>query len=129
MIKKFRVTVDGQTYQVEVEEISSSTSQSATEYIQPPQPPKTKTSPPQPQVKKTTTSHRDASQILAPMAGKVLRIVAKQGTEVTEGQVVMILDAMKMENEVYATKDGVIKEIAVSEEQAVNADDLLVVIE
>lgn len=60
--------------------------------------------------------------ITAPMPGSIIQVMVKSGDEVAEGDVVLILEAMKMENEVCAPKAGKIKSIFVSEGQAVSAD-------
>lgn len=53
--------------------------------------------------------------IKSPMPGLVLKILKKEGDNITKGETVMILEAMKMENEIKSSKDGVISEILVSE--------------
>ena len=58
----------------------------------------------------------------SPMPGNVLEICAEVGQKVSEGDIVLILETMKMENEICADKDGVIKAIHVSEGQTVSAD-------
>jgi len=63
------------------------------------------------------------------MTGKIVSVKVKEGEEVKEGQVVCILEAMKMENEISAPKSGKVKEIRVSEGTAVNEGDILLIIE
>ena len=63
------------------------------------------------------------------MPGKVVRILVEQGAEVKQGEGVIVVEAMKMQNEMKAPKDGIIKEIRVAEGATVNAGDILVVIE
>ena len=58
----------------------------------------------------------------SPMPGNVLEICASVGQKVSEGDIVIILETMKMENEICAVRDGVIKAIHVSEGQTVSAD-------
>lgn len=65
------------------------------------------------------------SDVLSPMPGKVFKLVAKPGDSVTEGQVVMIIEAMKMENEIVAPCAGVIDSILVKEGDAVDTDQVL----
>ena len=60
------------------------------------------------------------------MPGKVLRVLVSEGDTVQRGTVVVILEAMKMENELRASGDGVVKRIAVKEGQNVAKGDLLV---
>jgi len=67
--------------------------------------------------------------VKAPMTGKIVSVKVKEGEEVKEGQVVCILEAMKMENEISAPKSGKVKEIRISEGTAVNEGDILLIIE
>ena len=67
--------------------------------------------------------------LAAPMSGKVVRVLLAVGDEVAAHQGVLIVEAMKMQNEVQSPKAGKIAEIRVSEGQAVNSGETLVVIE
>jgi biotin carboxyl carrier protein len=69
------------------------------------------------------------AEIKTAMPGKVVRILVEQGAEVTQGEGVIVVEAMKMQNEMKSPKDGIIKEIRVAEGATVNAGDILVVIE
>lgn len=71
----------------------------------------------------------DANQVTAPMNGNVLDIMVKEGDAVTKGQVLLIFEALKMENEVMAAQDGVIKQILVSKGSALQAGDVLMTLE
>ena len=68
-------------------------------------------------------------KLAAPMAGKVVRILLSQGTEVEAGTGVLVVEAMKMQNEVKSPKKGTIQKILVSEGAAVNAGDVLAIVE
>ncbi|NOX35964.1 MAG: biotin/lipoyl-binding protein [Calditrichaeota bacterium] len=68
-------------------------------------------------------------EVRAPMPGLVLRIDVKVGDEVKIGQPLLIMEAMKMENEIRAPIDGVVKEIVVEPHQAVEKEDLLIRLE
>jgi acetyl/propionyl-CoA carboxylase alpha subunit len=68
-------------------------------------------------------------EIKTAMPGKVVRVLMKEGEEVQSGQGVIIVEAMKMQNEMKSPKDGHIKEIKVDEGDTVNAGDILVLIE
>ncbi|MFH1010307.1 MAG: biotin/lipoyl-containing protein [bacterium] len=72
---------------------------------------------------------RAAVSVKAPMPGLVVKIEAKVGQNVTKGQGVIVVEAMKMENEVRAPDSGVVKEIRVKERQTVEKGEVLVVIE
>ena len=67
--------------------------------------------------------------IHAPMPGKVVRLLAAAGDEVEAGQGLLVVEAMKMQNEIRSTKKGKVVRIAVQESSAVNAGDLLAVVE
>ena len=66
--------------------------------------------------------------VKSPMPGNILRIEVSQGQQVNEGDVLMVLEAMKMENEIVATKSGTIAQIAVSKGAVVETGAVLAVI-
>ena len=68
-------------------------------------------------------------KLSAPMPGKVVRLLLNPGDEVAANQGVMIVEAMKMQNEVQSPRAGKIAEIKVTEGQTVNAGEILAVIE
>ena len=68
-------------------------------------------------------------KLTAPMPGKVVRILLTQGAEVEAGTGVLVVEAMKMQNEVKSPKKGTIQKILVSEGAAVNAGDVLAIVE
>jgi biotin carboxyl carrier protein len=68
-------------------------------------------------------------KLIAPMPGKVVRILVSQGAEVQAGAGVLVVEAMKMQNEVKSPKKGTIQKIVVTEGAAVNAGDVLAIVE
>jgi biotin carboxyl carrier protein len=68
-------------------------------------------------------------KIVAPMPGKVVRLLVGEGDEVEAGAGVAVVEAMKMQNEIKSPKKGTIQKILVSEGSAVNAGDVLIVVE
>lgn len=70
-----------------------------------------------------------AINVEAPMVGKILRVEKKVGDQVEEDEVVVVMEAMKMEIPVVAPNSGVVKELKVSPGQAVDAEQVLAVIE
>lgn len=74
-------------------------------------------------------SGQGPKKIVAPMPGKVVRIIAPPGTEVEAGQPVLVIEAMKMQNELKAPKKGKVKRINVSEGAAVEAGQALAEVE
>ncbi|MEE3402259.1 MAG: biotin/lipoyl-containing protein [Candidatus Enteromonas sp.] len=67
--------------------------------------------------------------VLAPMQGNILNVMVKVGDSVKAGQTIIILEAMKLENEIKAPRDGVVSSIAVSKGQAVNNKAVLLTLE
>jgi biotin carboxyl carrier protein len=70
-----------------------------------------------------------AAEIKTAMPGKVVRVLTELGAEIKQGEGVLVVEAMKMQNEMKAPKDGIVKEIRVAEGATVNAGDILAVIE
>jgi biotin carboxyl carrier protein len=68
-------------------------------------------------------------KVIAPMPGKVVRLLVGEGDEVQPGTGVAVVEAMKMQNEIKAPKRGTVQKILVSEGAAVNAGDVLAVVE
>jgi biotin carboxyl carrier protein len=71
------------------------------------------------------TADQASGALTAPMPGKILSIEVRQGERVSRGQVVVILEAMKMKNAIKSPRDGIITQIAVQPEQGVAFGDLL----
>jgi len=69
------------------------------------------------------------AKIESPMPGKIVRVLVKEGEAVKQGQGLIVVEAMKMENELKAPKDGTISNLAIKEGQAVNGGALLCTIE
>ncbi len=69
------------------------------------------------------------AEIRTQMPGKVVRILVEEGAEIEVGEGVIVVEAMKMQNEMKSPKDGIVKEIRVAEGATVNAGDILAIIE
>lgn len=69
------------------------------------------------------------ADILAPLAGKVLRVLVETGSKVEEDDELVVIEALKMENTVYAPSSGTVKEIRVKAGDSVEDDALLIVLE
>lgn len=67
--------------------------------------------------------------VKAPMPGTILDIKVQPGTAVKKGEVLLILEAMKMENEILASSDGIIMQVVVAKNASVSTGDVLVVIQ
>lgn len=129
-MKKFRVLVNGSEYNVEIEEISDgaqSTPAAASPIASAPRPATpAPAQPTKPAAAPQTTTPGGA--IVAPMPGTILSVEVEVGTAVTKGQTLLVLEAMKMENEIQAPADGTVQELNVSQGLSVNAGDTLIVL-
>ena len=74
------------------------------------------------------TEAEGRQQIAAPMPGKVVRLLAKAGDAVEAGQGLLVVEAMKMQNEIRSPKSGTVERVLVTEGQAVNAGEVLCVV-
>lgn len=119
-MKNYRITVNGNVYDVTVEETGSAPAASIP--LAPVAVPKAA---PAPKATPAASGSQGAVKINAPMPGKVLSVKVSAGTAVTKGQVIMILEAMKMENEIVAPQDGTVASIDVSEGASVEAGTVL----
>lgn len=113
-MKIYKVKVNGKVYEVELESVTEAQGTVKADA------PAAKPAAP--------VSNGEGVKVLAPMQGKILAVKVNVGAQVKKGQVIAILEAMKMENEVVATADGVVKEIKVSKDQTVNNQDVIAII-
>ncbi|MCA6743183.1 MULTISPECIES: acetyl-CoA carboxylase biotin carboxyl carrier protein subunit [Enterococcus] len=129
MLRKFKITVNGTEYLVEMEEIGAPQVASVPQPTAPvpvenPEPVVEPTAPAAP----VQTSAATADAMTAPMPGTILKILVNPGESVQENQPLMILEAMKMENEIVAGESGVVAGIHVSTGDMVNPGDALITI-
>jgi biotin carboxyl carrier protein len=75
------------------------------------------------------TGEQGARKLLAPMPGKVVRVLAPEKSSVEAGQGVVVVEAMKMQNEIKSPKKGVVQKVLAAEGAAVNAGDVLAIVE
>ena len=104
-MKKYRVTVNGVPYEVELEELTGAAPVPAPAAAPAPPPP----------------APAGGEQVSTPMPGTILSVNIAVGDSVKRGQVLMILEAMKMENEIMCTRDGRITAIQTSKGAAVES--------
>lgn len=135
-MKKFIVNVNGKSYEVEVEEVGGSAqtvvSAPAAQPVQPKAqvaPAQTAPAAPKAEAKPAQAVPQGAEVVEAPMPGTILDIKVNQGDMVKKGQVLLILEAMKMENEIMASRDGKVTAINTSKGSSVNVGDPLVSLE
>jgi biotin carboxyl carrier protein len=75
-----------------------------------------------------SSGEKGRQNVLAPMPGKIVRVLVEPGGEVEAGQGVLVVEAMKMQNEIKSPKQGRVERITVSKGQIVNAGEVLAVI-
>ncbi len=79
--------------------------------------------------KAAAASGEGPQKLTAPMPGKVVRIILPTGSEVEAGQGVLVVEAMKMQNELKSPKKGIVKQVMVSEGASVSAGDVLAIVD
>lgn len=128
-MKRYKVHINGKSYEVAIEELGEATAESPRSPkpaapARPTQQPTPATPAPKPAAKEVRD---EVGSISAPMPGTILRVAVAGGDSVKKGDTLLILEAMKMENEILAPHDGTIAEVKVAQGASVNAGDLLVV--
>ena len=125
-MKTYSITVNGKTYGVSVEETGASSTPAAAPKAAPAAAPKA-ASAPAPQAA-PAAAPADGTPVNSPIPGTILDIKVANGASVTKGQVLCILEAMKMENEIVSPIDGKIASINTTKGASVNSGDLLFVV-
>ncbi len=136
-MKTYQVTVNGQVFEVTVEEMAAGSGTiPAAPKVQPmaaPKPapqaapaPKATAAPAQKPA--AAAAPTGAKTIQAPMPGKIMKINFTTGTSVKRGDVLVVLEAMKMENDIMAPADGTIASININQGDSVNTGDVLIVL-
>lgn len=134
MIRKYIVTIDNVKYEVEVEandvvkSAKAPAVQAAPVAAAAPAAAPAPVAAAAPAASAPAAVSADGEKVVSPLPGTLLKTVAKQGSAVKSGDVLCIVEAMKMENEIRSPKDGTVASIAVSEGASVAAGDLLYVI-
>ena len=115
-MRKFLVNVNGTSYEVEVEEIDGAAAPKAAPAAPAPAP-------------AAPAASGAAETISAPMPGTVVGVNVKVGDTFKRGQVLLVLEAMKMENEILAPRDGRVLNVNTTKGSAVNSGDVLIAFE
>ncbi|MDD6565081.1 MAG: acetyl-CoA carboxylase biotin carboxyl carrier protein subunit [Clostridiales bacterium] len=121
-MRKFNITVNGKKYEVDVEEVGGVVSAPAPVAAPAPAAAKPAAAPAAPKA----TGTMGATKVTSPMPGTVVSIKVNVGDKVESGTLVAVLEAMKMENEIFAGADGVIASINANAGDSVNTGDVLV---
>ena len=121
-MKNYRITVNGNTYDVAVEEMGGAATPAPTAAPAPAAAP-TPAAAPAPAA--APSGAAGSVTVASPMPGKILSVKVQAGKAVKRGDVLMILEAMKMENEIVAPEDGTVATVDVSVGSAVEAGDTL----
>lgn len=121
-MKNYKITVNDEVYEVTVEELddqafASQKQENMTQKAQPVQ-----------EKQESTPSTGTGVVVNAPMAGTIFKVLVNEGEAVKSGQVVLILEAMKMENEIVAPEDGVVSKIHVQQGQQVDSGATLIIL-
>lgn len=117
-MKKFHIVLNGKSYDAEVEEMGAYPS----EMVALSTPTGTSVQKQAP----VSMSSSSAFTVKAPLQGNVIGLCVKEGDSIKEGDVFVKIEAMKMENEIAATKTGIVKKVYVSDGTHVNQDDPLI---
>lgn len=129
-MKKYIVTVKGISYEVMVEEVAETNDvqarpQAPVKPVVVDQPVVKKEEPAQP-AKPVSTGTQGSKNLASPMPGTIVKIVAKPGDTVKKGGVLVVLEAMKMENDIVAPEDCTVASVNVTQGASVNSGDILV---
>ena len=124
-MKKFNVTVNGTAYDVEVNEVKAAAPAAAPKAAPAAAP---KAAPAPAPAAAAAPVPAGAETVKAPMPGKILSVAVSAGQAVKKGETLLILEAMKMQNEIAAPHDPVVSEVRVSANQTVSTGDDMVVL-
>ncbi|MBQ6052053.1 MAG: biotin/lipoyl-binding protein [Clostridia bacterium] len=124
-MRKFNITVNGKTYEVVVEEtgVSSAPAQAPSAPVQTASPEPAKQEAPAP-----VSVPADGTTISAPMPGTILKVNVEKGASVKKGDVLLVLEAMKMENDIQSPVDGTVIAVQASKGASVDTGAPLVTI-
>ena len=126
-MKKYRVNVNGTVYEVTLE-VMDGPAPAAPQPVAPPAAPPAPAPVPAPAPAPAPAAPANGEKVTAPMPGSILSVNVQVGSAVKKGDVLLVLEAMKMENEINAPCDGTIQSVNVSKGSAVQAGELLCVI-
>lgn len=123
-MKKYEIEINNEVYRVSVKELSADADMSNNKTVSDTDTEKIKSTEPA----AMPDTSEDGTEIKAPMAGTILNINVSIGQNVSQGDTLIVLEAMKMENEIVAPADGVVTDIFVSSNDRVESDQILLTI-
>lgn len=127
-MKTYNITVNGVTYTVEVEEVGATASApvAAAPVAAPAAPVAAPAAPKAAPAAPKASGAAGTVSVKAPMPGNIMKVNCKVGASVKKGDVLIVLEAMKMENDICAPQDGVVASVEVAQGASVETDALLV---
>lgn len=136
-MKKFNIKVNGISYEVEIEEVKEGAPQAAAPQVTKvtPKVAAPKVAAPKVEAPKAKAKEKEAiaagageHSIDAPMPGKIVKVLVEEGQSIKAGDVLLVLEAMKMQNEITADADGTVKAVNVEAGQNVKVKESLVIL-
>lgn len=124
---KYEVVLNHKKYEIEVDECSvalKSVSNVAPAPVAAPAPAAVPAAPAAP----APVASAEGTSVVSPMPGSILAVNVSQGQSVRAGEVLLVLEAMKMENDIVAPSDGIVKQVLVAKGTTVETDQVLVII-
>lgn len=109
-MEKYRVKVNDKVYEVEIEKVDGDTVVDTTASATPSQ----------------NSSTSTGGELKSPIQGAVLSVAVKAGDKVSAGQTLLIVEAMKLENEIVSDRDGIVAEVLTKQGETVNSGQVLV---
>lgn len=122
-MKKYIVTVNGSKYEVVVEDADPNAT-----YTPAPKAEAPKAEAPKAEAPKAAPVSGNGENITCPMPGTIVKLPVKAGDSVKKGDLLCVFEAMKMENEILAPRDGVVNSVAVAQGATVNSGDVVLVL-
>lgn len=122
-MKTYKLKLNNKIYEVDIELVNESADMSISDTSRP-----SPTLAPSASPAASATASAGGQEVTAPLPGKILDICVKEGQSVKKGDLLVIVEAMKLENEVFSDFEGIIRAIKVNKGDNVNTNDALIAI-